>query len=103
MDYTRLLDFSKPLDIGLFDRAVVAFNSGQTALQEILVKFQNHPQAWTRVDAIVDKAQQTTSKIMAATILEKTVQFRWNVLPPNQRVGIKKYIVDKVIKMASNR
>ncbi|CEO99241.1 Importin N-terminal domain-containing protein [Plasmodiophora brassicae] len=100
----RLLDFNVPLDTGLLDQAVDEFFSGRSspAVQEVLVKFQDHPDSWLRVDQILEKSQSNNTKIIALNILENAVKSRWKVLPAEHKEGIKKYIVDQIIKMSSN-
>lgn len=97
----RLLDFNVPLDTGLLDQAVDEFFSGRSspAVQEVLVKFQDHPDSWLRVDQILEKSQSNNTKIIALNILENAVKSRWKVLPAEHKEGIKKYIVDQIIKM----
>jgi len=102
MDAQSLLDFSKPINVGLFDKTVQSFFGGNTAYQDVLVKFQNHPQAWTRAHDILEKSQHTQCKMIGLNILEECVKTRWKILPKGQKDGIKTYIVNLIIKMSSN-
>jgi len=98
-----LLNFETPLDVSLLDRAAKAFADGPNPeAQRILVTFQDHPLAWTRVDSILDKSSEPTSRYLALNILEKTVKHKWKILPPDQREGIKSYTVNLIIKLSSD-
>ena len=71
--------------------------------QAVLVQFQQHPQAWTRVDTILEKSQNNNTKMIALKILEDAVKFRWNVLPKQQREGIRSFIVNMIITISRDR
>ncbi|KAI8854398.1 CRM1 C terminal-domain-containing protein [Chytridium lagenaria] len=94
-----ILDFSQDLDIGLFDRVTHAFYNSkgqeQAMASNVLNQFQEHPEAWKRVDAILERSQSVTSKFIALTTM-------WKALPHQQRDGIKNYIVALIIKMSSD-
>lgn len=66
------------------------------------MQFQEHPQAWTRVDFIIENSQNNNTKLIGLNILDKTVKFRWNVLPPQQREAVKSYIVGLIIKLSTD-
>jgi hypothetical protein len=46
-----------------------------------------------RVDSILGKSQSPATQLIALTILEDTIKYRWNTLPDNQQEGIKKFTV----------
>ncbi|CAO3568485.1 unnamed protein product [Mortierella alpina] len=101
-----ILDFNRDLDIDLLDRVVQAFYSGAGAdhklAQQILTQFQEHPDAWRRVDAILDNSKVSQTKFLALAILEKLVQTRWKLLPPEQCHGIRNYTVGLIVKLSSD-
>ncbi|KAH7026839.1 CRM1 C terminal-domain-containing protein [Linnemannia elongata] len=100
-----ILDFSRDLDIGLFDRVVQAFFSAgpdHKHAQAILTEFQENPDAWRRVDAILDNSTDLNSKFIALNVLEKLVQTRWKMLPPEQCQGIRNYTVGLIVKLSSD-
>lgn len=66
------------------------------------MNFQNHPSAWTRVDAILEKSQSNHAKLLAVNILLETVKRKWKVLPDDQKKGIKNFTVGLIIKMSSD-
>jgi len=101
----KLLDFNAKLDIGLLDRVVATMYSGQgeqqKMAQEVLTTLKEHPDAWTKVDAILEFSVNGQTKYYALQILESVIKTRWKVLPRNQCEGIKKYIVGLIIKTSS--
>lgn len=71
-------------------QVVLAFyQHGNMEMQKILVPFQNHPDAWTRVRQILEQSKVPHTIQLALSILEKTVQYRWQQLPPDQRQFVK--------------
>ncbi|KYQ92422.1 exportin 1 [Tieghemostelium lacteum] len=68
----------------------------------ILKKFQDHADAWTKVDQILEFAQNKDTKFFALVILESLIKYRWKSLPREQCEGIKTYIVSLIIKLSSD-
>ncbi|XP_003705025.1 exportin-1 emb [Megachile rotundata] len=103
---SKLLDFNQKLDITLLDNIVGCMYSGigeqQRVAQEVLTTLKEHPNAWTRVDTILEYSQNQQTKYYALQILEQVIKTRWKVLPRNQCEGIKKYIVGLIIKTSSD-
>lgn len=103
---SKLLDFSQKLDINLLDNVVCCLYSGegqqQRMAQEVLTTLKEHPDAWTRVDTILEYSQNQQTKYYALQILENVIKTRWKVLPRPQCEGIKKYIVGLIIKTSSD-
>jgi len=102
----KLLDFNAKLDIGLLDKVVATMYSGQgeeqKMAQEVLTTLKEHPEAWTKVDTILEFSTDQQTKYYALQILESVIKTRWKVLPRNQCEGIKKYIVGLIIKTSSD-
>ena len=102
----KLLDFSQKLDIGLLDNIVgCLYNSQGEQLrlaQDILTQLKEHPDAWTRVDTILEFSSNQQTKYYALQILEEVIKTRWKILPRNQCEGIKKYVVGLIIKTSSD-
>jgi len=102
----KLLDFNQKLDIALLDNVVGAMYSStgqeQKMAQEVLTTLKEHPDAWTKVDTILEFSQNQQTKYYALQILESVIKTRWKVLPRNQCEGIKKYIVGLIIKTSSS-
>nr|XP_031839444.1 exportin-1 [Nomia melanderi] len=103
---SKLLDFNQKLDITLLDNVVGCMYTGigeqQKLAQEVLTTLKEHPNAWTRVDTILEYSQNQQTKYYALQILEQVIKTRWKVLPRNQCEGIKKYIVGLIIKTSSD-
>ncbi len=101
-----LLDFSGKLDINLLDAVIDCMYSGQGTqqhvAQQILTTFKEHPDAWTRVDAILEFSKNKETKYYALQILENLIKTRWKVLPEHQCENIKKFIVALIIKTSTN-
>lgn len=98
-------------------------NLQQRVAQEVLTTLKEHPDAWTRVDTILEYSSNLQTKYYALQILEQVIKTRWKVLPRNQCEGlmryysftyftsryqpigisgIKKYIVSLIIKISSD-
>ncbi|CAG6018008.1 unnamed protein product [Menidia menidia] len=102
----QLLDFNQKLDINLLDNVVNCLYHGvgpqQRMAQEVLTHLKEHPDAWTRVDTILEFSQNMNTKYYALQILETVIKTRWKILPRNQCEGIKKYVVGLIIKTSSD-
>ncbi|XP_071961945.1 exportin-1-like [Antedon mediterranea] len=103
---SRLLDFNQKLDIALLDDVVGRMYGGegpeQRMAQEILTSLKEHPDAWTRVDTILEFASNQETKYYGLQILETVIKTRWKVLDRAQCEGIKKYTVGLIIKLSSD-
>ncbi|PWN46897.1 putative CRM1-nuclear export factor, exportin [Violaceomyces palustris] len=101
-----ILDFSQDLDIGLLDRVVGAMYTGagadQKMAQQTLAQFQEHPDAWQRVPAILQQSTSSQTKYIALQILDKLITTRWKVLPEDQQQGIRNFIVEMIIQQSSD-
>ncbi|KAG0208091.1 Karyopherin transporter [Mortierella sp. GBA30] len=101
-----VLDFNRELDVDLLDRVVLAFFGGtgpdHALAQQVLTQFQEHPEAWRRVDTILENSKVSNTKFLALTVLEKLVQTRWKLLPPDQCHGIRNFTVGLIVKLSSD-
>ncbi|CEP17678.1 hypothetical protein [Parasitella parasitica] len=101
-----ILDFSKELDVALLDQVVMTMFEGprsdQQLAQQVLTEFQNHEEAWTRVDSILQNSSVSQTKFIALQILEKFVQTRWNTLQSDSRKAIRYFVVNVIVKTSSN-
>jgi len=59
----------------------------QRLAQEVLTTLKEHPDAWTRVDTILEYSQSQQTKYYALQILETVIKTRWKVLPRTQCEG----------------
>lgn len=124
-----ILDFSRDLDVQLFDKVVNTFFGGhgtevlwlkiymllffsnfiscilqyqQKNAQTILAQFQEHDEAWTRVDKILAQSNSLQAKFIGLQILEKLIQTKWKILPREQSSVIRDYIVGTIIEIAND-
>jgi len=103
----KLLNFNEPIDVNLLDMIVNTFYSSNNPTerdlaQKVLTQFQETPDAWMRVDTILEYSHSPNTKFYALQILDLVIRTRWNVLPREQCEGIKKYIVNLIIKLSSD-
>ncbi|KAM9917097.1 hypothetical protein OXX59_009566 [Metschnikowia pulcherrima] len=100
-----ILDFSKELDLALFDSVVETFyKSGpeQQKASVVLTQFQEHPDSWTRADAILSSAKNSQSKYIALSCLNSLIKYRWKTIPEGERVGIRNFIVNMIIALCDD-
>lgn len=101
-----ILDFSKNLDVGLFDQIVETFYGGTGADQQkaqlVLNQFQEDPESWKRCDQILSNSNNPQSKYIALSALNKLIQYRWKTIPDVERVGIRNFIVNMIISLCDN-
>nr|XP_043615011.1 protein EXPORTIN 1A [Erigeron canadensis] len=103
----KLRDLSQPIDVGVLDATVAAFygtgsKDERTAADQILRELQNNPDMWLQVVHILSNTQNLNTKFFALQVLEGVIKYRWNVLPVEQRDGMKNYISDVIVKLSSN-
>lgn len=102
----RLLDMNQRLDINLLDNVVRAMYAGdatqQKVAQSLLTQLKENPDAWMKVDAILQYSKNQETKYFALQILENLIKTRWNALPQVQTAGIKTFIIDLIIKTSSD-
>lgn len=76
--------------------------SERNAAQELLTKLQDLPNAWMRVDKVLDfPSSSVNAKFFALQILDKLIRYRWKTLPRETCESIRNYVVNKVIKLSS--
>lgn len=108
-DPALLLRLDEPWDatrVQMFDHVVSLMYSGDQAQRglahDLLTRLKTHPDAWRSVDTILATSQSPDAKFFALNVLETVISTRWLVLPQEQRMGIKNYVVQLVIKIASD-
>lgn len=103
-----ILDFSQDLDINLFDQIVDAFYKGsgsrddQKKAQLILNQFQEHPDSWKRADQILSNSNNSQSKYIALSCLDKLIKYKWKTVPEQERIGIRNFIVNMIISLCDS-
>jgi exportin-1 len=102
----HLMDFSKPFDIELLDQiAVISMDPAhpqRSRANEFLVMMKDNAEMWKRADAIIETSKQEASKFFALQVLGDMINTRWKIIPQDQRLGIRNYIVGKAILYSSN-
>eukprot|EP01012_Entosiphon_sulcatum_P019589 TRINITY_DN24503_c0_g1_i1.p1 TRINITY_DN24503_c0_g1~~TRINITY_DN24503_c0_g1_i1.p1 ORF type:complete len:1057 (-),score=290.97 TRINITY_DN24503_c0_g1_i1:3-3173(-) len=102
----QILNFDAPLDVQLFDRIVNMMYNGSPQdirrAQDILSIFEQHQDAWQRVDKILGNSGSPQAKFLALQILEKAIDTKWKILEESVRKGIRDFISDLVIRLASD-
>ncbi|EGV60742.1 Karyopherin transporter [Yamadazyma tenuis] len=101
-----ILDFSQDLDIGLFDQVVDMFYKGsgpdQQKAQQVLNEFQDNPDSWKKADQILSNSKNSQSKYIALSCLDKLILYRWKLIPTNEQVGIRNFIVNMIIALCDD-
>ncbi|AAS51792.2 ADL128Cp [Eremothecium gossypii ATCC 10895] len=101
-----ILDFSKDLDIQLLDQIVDTFYKGsgtqQRQAQDVLTKFQDHPESWQRADKILQFSANPQTKFIGLSILDRLITTKWKMLPQDHRVGIRNFIVGMIISLCQD-
>lgn len=96
-----ILDFSKELDIQLLDKVVEVFYKGsgpdQKTAQDVITKFQEHPDAWQKADQILQYSTNSQTKYIGLSILDKLITTKWKLLPDDQKKGIRNFVVNMII------
>jgi exportin-1 len=102
----HLLDFSKPFDSDLLDQIVVIAMDGlhpqRVKANDFLIMIKDNPDFWKRVDAILETAKQDATKFFGLQVLGDAVDTRWKIIPSDQRLGIRNYIVSKIISLSNS-
>ncbi len=61
-------------------------------------EFKILPDSWQYSDLILSKSQYVPTKTYVLGILEDVIKQRWLLLPEDQRLGIRNFLVDLLIK-----
>lgn len=73
----------------------------RNAAQALLTRLQELPNAWVRVDKVLDyPSSSINAKFFALQILDKLIRYRWKTLPRTTCESIRNYVVGKVIKLS---
>lgn len=54
------------------------------------------------MDFILEHAQNPQTKVLALSILQNVIQYRWKILPASQKDGIKTFVVNFIIKLSAD-
>lgn len=100
-----ILDFSRDLDLELFDRVVDTFyRSGPDQQKALLLlsQFQENSDSWKRADAILSQSKNSQSKYIALSCLNSLIKYRWRTIPETERIGIRNFIVNMIIALCDD-
>lgn len=88
------------------DQMVRSFYEGrgeqQKAAQLALNQFKEDPDAWLIVDQILQKATYPQTKFLGLQVLDHVIMTRWRVLPRDQCLGIRNFVVNFIIQCSSS-
>ena len=88
------------------DATVRAFYEGrgeqQKSAQASLNQFKENPDSWLMVDQILEKAQYPQTKYLGLQVLDSVIMTRWKVLPRDQCMGIRNFVVNVIIQQSSS-
>ncbi|KAI0378239.1 CRM1 C terminal-domain-containing protein [Hypomontagnella monticulosa] len=84
------------------DLMVQSFYEGrgeqQKAAQTALNQFKEDPDAWLLVDKILSESRHPQTKYLGLQILDNVIMTRWKVLPREQCLGIRNFVVNFIIQ-----
>lgn len=102
----RLLDPNSPFEIALLDEVIAAAydprHPQRAQANTVLVQLQELPEAWTHADAMIEQGQRVETKSFGLQILGDAIKTRWNILPTEQKEGIKNFIVGKLMSISQS-
>lgn len=84
------------------EAAYVPNHPHRSEANQTLMQLQSMDGLWTKADMIIEQARNPQSRFFGLQVLDDAIQTRWKILPTEQRVGIKDYVVGKVIHMCSD-
>lgn len=94
-EYVQLLE--EPIKILYYSSSQNERNQAQA----LLTNLQEQPNAWIRVDKVLDHpASSLNAKFFALQILERLIKYRWKALPRQTCESIRNYVVNKLIKLS---
>jgi exportin-1 len=84
-------------DLRLFFLVLKTFLIMQrTIAHEVLSQLKSSNEAWRVVGSILQLSKDSNTRFFALTILENCISTRWNVLPDDQKLGVKQVIKKKI-------
>lgn len=93
-------------DVRALDQVVeAAYNPvhpNRSQANKALMQLQETPDLWTKADEIMEKSQNPQTRFFGLQVLDDAIKTRWNIIPADQRDGIKNYVVGKIISMSQD-
>ncbi|CAF9910218.1 MAG: Karyopherin transporter [Alectoria fallacina] len=94
------------LSVEELDQTVKQFYEGrgevQKQAQNTLNQFKENPDAWLLVDKILQEASYPQTKYIGLQVLDTVIMTKWKVLPREQCLGIRNFVVNFIIQSSSN-
>ncbi|KAK5077809.1 Karyopherin transporter [Exophiala xenobiotica] len=92
--------------VGELDTTVKTFQEGkgeaQKQAQNQLNEFKSNPDAWLMVDKILQEAQYMPTKYLGLQVLDDVVTTRWKILPRDQCLGIRNFVVNQILEASAS-
>ncbi|RVX76150.1 Exportin-1 [Exophiala mesophila] len=89
------------VSVAELDATVKAFQEGkgdlQKQAQQKLNEFKSNSDAWLMVDKILQEATYLPTKYLGLQVLDDVVNTRWKVLPREQCLGIRNFVVNQIL------
>jgi exportin-1 len=73
----------------------------QKQAQQKLNEFKSNPDAWLMVDKILQEASYMPTKYLGLQVLDDVVNTRWKVLPRDQCLGIRNFVVSQILEQSN--
>lgn len=103
----RILDLEKEFDVATFDEVVKNANCSDSvkkaAAERILMKFKELPNAWTKVDYILNNSSLQESHYVALQLLESMIKTKWSLFDEGMKQGLRMYVLQLVIEKSKVR
>ncbi|KAI4129695.1 MAG: hypothetical protein LQ347_003667 [Umbilicaria vellea] len=74
----------------------------QKQAQNTLNQFKENPDAWLLVDKILQEATYPQTKYLGLQVLDNVIMTRWKVLPREQCLGIRNFVVNFIIQSSNS-
>ncbi|KAJ1457703.1 CRM1 C terminal-domain-containing protein [Pelagophyceae sp. CCMP2097] len=102
----QLLDDGVPFDVAILDQVIACAyepsHPDRANANNVLMKLRERSSAWTHADAIIERSKLPQGRFFGLMALDDAINMRWKILPEEQRVGIKGFIVNKIIALSSD-
>lgn len=88
------------------DQTVRAFQEGKGEVQkqagQKLTEFKSNPDAWLMIDKILQESTYIPTKYLGLQVLDDVVNTRWKVLPRDQCLGIRNFVVSQILEASQS-
>ena len=90
------------ITVSELDGTVRAFQEGKGEAQKNagtkLTEFKSNPDAWLMIDKILSESTYIPTKYLGLQVLDDVVNTRWKVLPRDQCLGIRNFVVSQILE-----